>query len=1009
MSKEKILGLDLTKKMVSWALVQSNPNNDEDNKIIDCGGYVFKAGEVPKTGESPNLHRRNCRLTRRTIDKRQARKKAIRKLLIENNMLPSNVIDAQEFSKYMHNRTLIPTWQLRADAMDRILNNDELSRVLLQIASSRGYQFTKAEENSAEDGDSSKMRDATKHLIQRMQETESRTIGEYLARHEVRQKNTHLPKTKSNGEMVLDKDKNPIFVGSYDRSISRYLLKQEIGIIFDRQNMLGNPKATKELQEAYRRIAFHMPDPASTESLVGYCSIFPKEKRAAKTQYEAELHVILTRIINCRIENIKENTEAELTSIASIEDLISFVASKGLITHSELRSYLNLDDNHIFKGLRYKGKVKASKKKKDAATLPNMEEPQENITLDLKEAEKIVFASFKGLNEISRVIKPAIIRDTIVTDTELYNKIAWILTVESGDESRLKRLKPVLDELFSDDVIDEIAESLLLVSSKIFKDHHSLSLKALKLITAEMMQGKRYDEAVAMLGLESASQEKTLFMPALNKTQIECNSPRVNRMVASLRKVVNEVIRYHGAFNKVHIELGRDMNSLNDMKMIESAQNERAKARLEATKKIQELFGDKIKTSSRNITKYMLWEQQNNRCLYTGDVIPLEQLFNYKIDYILPRSRSLDESFGNMTLTSVEAIMAKADKTPFEWLGTNETRWEEFKARITSLALFTKLGKGKVNRFTKENFDESSVKEYTKKVTENDRMYAAKLVKELFEKYMALPESPNHKQQVYTRNSRLTNELKRQWVSYAKQEHITGGRANILNAIIIAFSEQNMVRKLKQYYKWIETDFAKDSKPEFKEPYPLFQEDMMKFLELDRTLFDKNGVERKRLLIAIAPNRTVTGETNGATVISPKVAKKGVKIRQGNAVATTGGDIARCDVYFQDGQNHLVVVYVRDMMKKELPNISTRGIVMKKENFLFSLQNSDLFMCDGEVVIYSFVDSSDGRISGIRCLYGTPFRKTIRKSNLSKVDSTPLGFYSQVKKEPLIATIPSKR
>ena len=54
---ERILGLDITKNSIGWGLIEHDPKDDFNNKIIDAGIYQFKAVEIAKTGESPNTPR----------------------------------------------------------------------------------------------------------------------------------------------------------------------------------------------------------------------------------------------------------------------------------------------------------------------------------------------------------------------------------------------------------------------------------------------------------------------------------------------------------------------------------------------------------------------------------------------------------------------------------------------------------------------------------------------------------------------------------------------------------------------------------------------------------------------------------------------------------------------------------------------------------------------------------------------------------------------------------------
>ena len=103
------------------------------------------------------------------------------------------------------------------------------------------------------------------------------------------------------------------------------------------------------------------------------------------------------------------------------------------------------------------------------------------------------------------------------------------------------------------------------------------------------------------------------------------------------------------------------------------------------------------------------------------------------------------------------------------------------------------MGKGKINRLLKENFNEQSASEYASRRLENSRSYACKVIQELFREYLIMPKSPNGgKIQVQTRNAWLTAELRRQWTGYQSLD-LYQDRMTAINAIVVAFSTQRMV------------------------------------------------------------------------------------------------------------------------------------------------------------------------------------------------------------------------
>lgn len=1001
MSSEKILGLDITKKRIGWSLVEHNPNDPSENILVDCGGFDFNAGEIPKTGESPNLPRRNARLARRTIKKRRRRKLAIRKLLLD-----SGLIETTETQELFHGKHLVSPWDLRTESLDRKLNDNELARVLYHIVSHRGYQFTRAEEMDMKDGESGKIKEGGRALVAGMEERGSRTIGEYIATLERQRNRPQL------------NEKKGIFESVYDRSIHRSLLRKEIEAIFVSQQCFGNSKATNELRKAFEHIAFYTPDPQSTERLLGKCTFFPDETRAVKASKDAEEFVALTRFINCVIEMPGTGTEKKLTSFIGLNKLMAMAYEKPVITHTDIRKLLNLGDEWIFKGIKYDSKTKkASKKvaKEKSGLFDGSDEPQEEIVLDLTKGEKKALVEMKAYHTLKSALG-----DMFDAIKEQYEDIIFILTVERGENSIAERLKKVgIKEAW---LIEGIINAL---DPKVFKETIMLSRKALSTILPQMREGKRYDEAVAELGMPTF--EKSRFLPALEKTNIDVNNPIVLRVVAKLRTVVNEIIRFHGSFHKVHIELGRDMNTKAEQKMIDSAQREREIQKKIAIKRIEELFGDTVKQSRRNIEKMMLWAQQNEICLYTGKHIELARLYEdgyAVVDYVLPRSRSFDESFGNMVLTFAQEKIEKEDMTPFEWFGDNGDKWESFKSLLSSPAFIYKLGRGKVHRLLKENFNDQSATDAASKRLENSRSYAVKVIKELFEDYLEMPKSPlGGKIQVFTRNAWLTAELRRQWIGYETQNDYID-RMSVLNAILVAFSTQGMIQNLSQHFKWKETKWTKEwlqnkrdageevqswekEKKQLPLPYPSFRSDVSELLKHDRSEFDKNGVWRRRMLIAKTPRKKTTGPAHDAGVSSAKQFSnaKGVLARQGTAIAAHKS-MVRLDVFQNGKKNAFIPVYVADM-RKPLSNealIASKGMsaTMPDENFMFSLWPDDLIGLEvkGNEHI-GYYSSFDRSAIVIQTNNGRP---GAGMAKLTKYSVSPLGFYAPVKSEHRMPT-----
>lgn len=131
-------------------------------------------------------------------------------------------------------------------------------------------------------------------------------------------------------------------------------------------------------------------------------------------------------------------------------------------------------------------------------------------------------------------------------------------------------------------------------------------------------------------------------------------NPMAMRSLHRIRHVVNALLD-KGMIDRdteVHIELGRELNDANMRAAIRRQnklnESERAKAKAELEKY------DINNMSETDIDKYLLWDEQKKKCLYTGKQIGIEDIFGpnpkYDIEHTIPRSRGGDSTMENLTL-----------------------------------------------------------------------------------------------------------------------------------------------------------------------------------------------------------------------------------------------------------------------------------------------------------------------------------------------------------------------
>ena len=137
-------------------------------------------------------------------------------------------------------------------------------------------------------------------------------------------------------------------------------------------------------------------------------------------------------------------------------------------------------------------------------------------------------------------------------------------------------------------------------------------------------------------------------------------NPMVMRALFRLRHLINTLIKEKqiDQYTKVNIEFSRELNDANKRKAIQDLQNENEKARAKAREEIMNFFTEEykkeIEPTEDEIDKYILWEEQNRHCIYTGEEIAIHDFIGkkpaYDIEHTIPRSRGGDNSMMNKTL-----------------------------------------------------------------------------------------------------------------------------------------------------------------------------------------------------------------------------------------------------------------------------------------------------------------------------------------------------------------------
>lgn len=791
----KRLGLDIGIASIGYAVIE-NDENTFNGKLLDLGVRVFTAAEQPKTGASLALPRREARSARRRLARRSGRLYNIRKLLLEKNFITQAEIED------IHNSCDAKTdvWDLRKEALDRKLNNKEFYRILIHIAKRRGFKSIRKSEEAKTEGDLLK---SIKNITETFEESKYRTIGEMFA------------VKYTNGEPKRNK------AGKYNKSVSRDLLKKEIEIIFEAQRKFGSQLADKDIETKYKEIAFYQR-PLKTIEIKASCTFEPSEKRAPKCAYTSEIFIALNKLVNLRLMNNLGDTR--FLSAIEIKNAIDLAHKLNKVTYKQLRKELDIDDDIKFLALNYG--------KKDSKG-------------QLTDVENSTLIELKNYHAVRKAIEnnPKLGKtyfEAIKNDEDFFNTIAYILTREKTDENIEKALR---ENGYSDEIVESIKELSMSKTSH-------LSIKAMKKLIPFMLQGMKYSEACKEAGYDIKNKEnkKQSLLPVLNPEELTTN-PVVNRAISQTRKVVNALIKKHGYFDNIIIEMSRDLSkSANERREIKKAQDDFQAEKERARQRCIE-HGLNPDCPKSNLLKFRLWEEQGEFCVYSNKQIDPKRLSEpdyVDIDHIIPYSRSFDDSINNKVLVLTDENRRKGSKIPYEYIG--EDKWHEFVQRIKSYH----LKQAKINRLIKKKYEQEGFKSRNL----NDTRYIAKFVKDYIKENLDF----DNDLKVETRNGSLTAFLRTQWGLIKNRDE--SDKHHALDAAVIACSTQGMVQFLSTISAKLENyDYIKNQKPRFKKPWETFSYDLEERL--------------KNVFVSRAARKSVKGQLHDETIRSAKHLQEG--------------------------------------------------------------------------------------------------------------------------------------
>jgi CRISPR-associated endonuclease Csn1 len=783
----RILGLDLGTTSVGWALVDWNEASLA-GAIKAMGVRIFPEGVVREqtTSYPPNRIRRTKRLARRTLRRRRVRRKLLGQLLHDMGLLPvfsmakdSDWAKATEMDKDGAN----DPYNLRRQGLEKRLEPWQLGRAIYHLGKRRGFLGRDFDQKTEDDAETKGIKAEIEGLRNHLAE---RTLGAYLA---------DLPAGKRKRK----------------RHTSRDMFQDELTRLWETQSKHYPDVLTAERKQAVEYIMFYQRPVFWRLNTLGHCRFCPDELPAPKAAWSTQQWVMLEQINKLRIvggnqRRPDERERAIIVNIAQTQRTVTFGAIRKALKDlwvaegQDIRQKFNLEDSEDdIKGNALEAAL--AEIFGDAwATLPTHDRIRAEIHERVFQADYLPIG--KRRIEIRRGKEQAELR----AKAAITMQQDWGITAEQAQ--LLSRLRlPAGWSRFSTKAIETMLPEM------------DKGIGVGDLIMSPAWRDWRFNHFPDMANPTGEIRD---MLPAHPKLMPETRNPTVTRTLNEVRKVINNLIRAHGKPDLIRVELARELRQPKKRREETDKKNrEREKQRKVAVK---ELEANDIPANGRNIEKWLLWKECNERCPYTGQKIGFDALFRngqFDIEHIWPRSRSLDNGFANKTLCEVEFNRnIKGNRAPYEIFGHDEGKFHDLKMRLRSC--FDDPHHPKIRRFLAASFAEAGSLAFEERQL-RDTAYAAVLARDFLK---SLYPDDGSVPPVMTCNGSITAQLRDAWklntlLSDDNRKNRADHRHHAVDALAVAFTTPAFVKRLSDW----NADWRKGLRPELPKPWATIQSD----------------------------------------------------------------------------------------------------------------------------------------------------------------------------------------
>ena len=673
MERKYGIGLDIGIGSVGYAVISRT--NNLDARIEDIGVRLFNSGENIRQKASNAQERRGYRSTRRLLRRRKHRKERIKKFFLKIKLM--NEMQLKAWQEQNGNQNVLQT---RIKGLNEKLTPEEILDCIIHICNRRGYREFY--------GDDSKKDNADKDELQKIE-------GGLANFDEIYQSGGY----KSVAEMLINA---PVFKTETSfadyrnhKNAKRYILikrefvKKELEDILNKQSEYYPQLTANNIRIICDDMVFAQRDfetgPGNEDDKtrrfmgfidsIGQCMYYKDEKRAYRSTVIADIYAL----VNCLSQLSFVNTETgEILLPENVaKEIIDTALTNASITENDIKNILK------------QNKLEMRKPGKLEVTVPDTIKTLKTLKAVLTNAgykyEELIKENQFDVNNPSKL-----------------HQLCLLLSENITPARRIRALKA---KGWNEKLQKEVIRKKFGGTASVCEKYMIEAIEAFK-------RGETYGNFQARMLKERENAlpdiEKQKYLAPFDKKVDEelVKNAVIFKAVNETRKILNELIRKYGSPEYINIEVANDLGrSFKERAKIIKRINDNKKEKDKIANKLIELgLRKEGEVKPFDIERYRLWEEQEGKDLYTGDVIPIEKILSgiYDVDHIVPFSLILDDTLQNKALVNLGVNrQQKGQQVPLGYLSSADK--EDYLKRINTLFKKKKISIKKYKYLTLSN------------------------------------------------------------------------------------------------------------------------------------------------------------------------------------------------------------------------------------------------------------------------------------------------------------------